>query len=969
MSDSPAPTPSPGPGPGPGPSSSNNIMSPQASRAELPSLTNMNPTLRTTISDDSTIREDSTEDRTSTATTTPQEEREGQSSVFIPLSLAQSASGLSSTPTPPPQSTRTPPTRNRPTSSTPPPPPPSISHSHPPQAPKSRPLSHPNRPVSLTSNQSRPLSTTSTTSITTSIHSHSHPPQTHAHTLQSHLYRTGLLHHSLSDIRLLLFNKIYHLHRLVLVQSAFFESLLSGGFREEGKERGKGIDDPLKIEMERPHTRKAWEFILARLYAGGPELRAVGPVWEGGEVWEENGEREEEGEGDWQDAGPGFLISVLSCATYLEIPSIQTEAFDLILRTLTPWTIITYLSYALGHNLSDEIVRREGLDEACRGLEGVGVPWDRAEEGEEEGAVMKEDGYNGEETGSEESESDCEDTMFVGPEGIRVGEACTVWLTKWGSTVLALEESQCQFTTSSSYHSPIDVWTSLLPASWVRAIISADAFFLSDGGGEGERYEIAKRVVELRRRGKGLGAAVGVGSSAGASTADRRAGLKIGRAEDENVEEEGEEGIESGEKCAASDEDDEEEGDEDWRTSRGISPHPQNQEKRPSFQAPLDTPTETVEYTRLFTTGIHYSHLPFSQLMAIKCDISPTTGKTYVPQEVIDRAFFVQMEFRNLIPTTAPNLHISHTLYSNSAPNAAPGSPSAAPTSTTHTTRNSPYPTTPTSTTLTNSNSLLGPVSADCTHLNLTTLVNPHLDRGDGRMRRFFRVPLDDTTRINDGPLIPPSSSNNHPNSERSKASTTATATTNAENFFGFGMEEEVREGVRGVGVFGSELESDMSLGRTWVPFEPFRVCVEFWGVGVLSDKQRLYSSTFFYAGSAYNLYLQRLQKKGVQLGIYLHRQNHHEPFPSATRPTSPPEIPYIDRRKAIQVFFSLYCSNQLGNSLTKFSSGPDSFSISQSWGWRWNSIRSEEYLGTVDGSGKDGKYSSLRVSLVMGLI
>lgn len=43
-----------------------------------------------------------------------------------------------------------------------------------------------------------------------------------------------------------------------------------------------------------------------------------------------------------------------------------------------------------------------------------------------------------------------------------------------------------------------------------------------------------------------------------------------------------------------------------------------------------------------------------------------------------------------------------------------------------------------------------------------------------------------------------------------------------------------------------------------------------------------------------------------------------------------------------------------MGTALTRFSSGPDKFAISQSWGWRSSSLRSQEYLagGSDDAAG-----------------
>lgn len=179
-------------------------------------------------------------------------------------------------------------------------------------------------------------------------------------------------------------------------------------------------------------------------------------------------------------------------------------------------------------------------------------------------------------------------------------------------------------------------------------------------------------------------------------------------------------------------------------------------------------------------------------------------------------------------------------------------------------------------------------------------------------------------------------------------------------------------------------------------------------------------------------MYLQKLQqKKGMQLGIYLHRQNHLEPFPlpsrfgvdstprqadsdrflssfsltssmstlslldnvnstydttaaTETAMARPGAAEYVDKRKSVSAFFSVFCPNQLANSMTRFASQPDMFSVSQSWGWKSSSLKSEEYIGcsslasASQGGEEDvtvtasqvppGRYNSLRVCVVLGL-
>lgn len=55
--------------------------------------------------------------------------------------------------------------------------------------------------------------------------------------------------------------------------------------------------------------------------------------------------------------------------------------------------------------------------------------------------------------------------------------------------------------------------------------------------------------------------------------------------------------------------------------------------------------------------------------------------------------------------------------------------------------------------------------------------------------------------------------------------------------------------------------------------FPPFRFSAEFPNPRGLKDKKRIYSRTFWYAGSLWNVYIQRMHNsKSQQLGIYLHR-------------------------------------------------------------------------------------------------
>lgn len=95
--------------------------------------------------------------------------------------------------------------------------------------------------------------------------------------------------------------------------------------------------------------------------------------------------------------------------------------------------------------------------------------------------------------------------------------------------------------------------------------------------------------------------------------------------------------------------------------------------------------------------------------------------------------------------------------------------------------------------------------------------------------------------------------------------------------------------------------------------------------------------------------------------------------------PSAAPLVPYRDPRKVLRAYFSIHCPSPLGNALTRFSSGPDHFTVSQSWGWKSSSLSSFPNLGVGAGAGasagmdglKEGKKESdkFRCTVVLGLV
>ncbi|KAJ9113873.1 hypothetical protein QFC19_000066 [Naganishia cerealis] len=630
---------------------------------------------------------------------------------------------------------------------------------------------------------------------------------------------------------------------------------------------------------------------------------------------------------------------------------------------------------------------------------------------------------------------------FYGFAGDKIGEACVAWLCRWGVDILPIEEELAQQSPSMSSQelenrmanitlstpaapltdptSPrtLKIWASGgLPAEWVRAVISSDAFWVRN---EMERYNFAKRVAALRAAG----------------VANRE---KDGVADEHELDEETEE-------------------------------------------------QEEEEYNEIFRTGIYYSHMTFEELSSLSTDINPSTGTPYVPLPVLQAALWAASDYQGRITAYRPDGTLSSPL-STGAPRLR-GAP--APTSPAQVPKNGLAMSTREIRELANSatrelsasprrratlashssafRSRSGRASPAVGTINdtfSTALAGPFTTLLD---RPFWPVPTDNTLRIGDAvsqslgfypaqalPDLGPLAETAHQPLGREPVSADAakelhTGMGSGDPWFGFASSKRTGREIIEKNHMGKESDDD----TLWSRYEPFRFSVEFWGIDLLGEKERAYSHTVFHAGSYFNIYVQTIRKKdkGIQLGIYLHRQSMLEPvpFPSSSRAASiaarqratgtdehttslswnastpvvgasfnasqgsnPLSIhrtmsvtpvgsmprsmsptagalsddeglgrrnngggedtpgaevftdrywsrpkrdetenqkglnaPYRDPRKIAKVFFSISCASAMGTALTRFSSGPDMFTISQSWGWKSSSLRSQEYLSS----------------------
>ena len=211
----------------------------------------------------------------------------------------------------------------------------------------------------------------------------------------------------------------------------------------------------------------------------------------------------------------------------------------------------------------------------------------------------------------------------------------------------------------------------------------------------------------------------------------------------------------------------------------------------------------------------------FQQLRFIADDFSPTTGAPYVPHSIIQEAFWQAEEFKSRIPTI-PTPNASHAGY---------GTP------------------------------LRPSTDVEMTDLSLSTLIRSDLHLKPGvPTRRYFLVPSDETSRINDSVTS---------TSRDDVSAPTYPSGGGAETFFGLVVQTRMGTSGPNPAVFGTREEQEK--GRVWVKQEPFRISASFYNVGDLREKQRCYSKTFEYSYSSWNVYVQKIVKKGSkgpQLGV-----------------------------------------------------------------------------------------------------
>jgi len=369
---------------------------------------------------------------------------------------------------------------------------------------------------------------------------------------------------------------------------------------------------------------------------------------------------------------------------------------------------------------------------------------------------------------------------------------------------------------------PVRYWDEV-PGEVVREIVGGDGFYVP---GEWERWGLAKRLLDRRLRQKavehGLAAASVRGSIPQAPELLRRQSLRTLHARSASIESAGSMG-------------------EDVWTS-------------------IYTDPDIEPLLVLMDHGIHYVHLDFERLQYIR-QAKDVFGLSILPEHVITNSLWQQMELRQRVVNARENdleLGLSHAADVQT-PITAVRTPSSS------------------ATTL--------PAQQSKGKQREGTAEASVQDEDDAyedaftRPRKFW-IPSADCNIVMGGNAEPVITTNATSNFLRLSSGLPAgidiTDVLWASNFAGPSPSRAAdrnRIGRMPNTNIGAEdgLAQPRPVAYSNIP--PFRFAAEFPNPRGLKEKKRVYSRTVFYAGSHWNIYIQKVRsQKNPQLGVYLHR-------------------------------------------------------------------------------------------------
>jgi len=260
----------------------------------------------------------------------------------------------------------------------------------------------------------------------------------------------------------------------------------------------------------------------------------------------------------------------------------------------------------------------------------------------------------------------------------------------------------------------------------------------------------------------------------------------------------------------------------------------------------------------LLDEGIHYVHLDFEHLQHMR-KAKDSLGLPMMPEKVISNALWMQMELRQKVLNAQENdleLNLSHAVD-----HAVPAG---------HTAKETgmgildPLP------------SNKGKQQAQSEDSDDEDIPSNSWD-GNGKPRKFW-IPSTDCNIVMGGNADPVIATSSTTGTQRHTSRLSATI--QPEDVQWAADFSAASADTRPLGMRPGSANGHVSDMKpvAYSRFPPFRFAAEFPNPRLLKEKKRVYSRTIFYAGSLWNIYIQKVRSnKNPQLGVYLHRAKERE--------------------------------------------------------------------------------------------
>ncbi|KAF2453755.1 hypothetical protein BDY21DRAFT_354974 [Lineolata rhizophorae] len=377
---------------------------------------------------------------------------------------------------------------------------------------------------------------------------------------------------------------------------------------------------------------------------------------------------------------------------------------------------------------------------------------------------------------------------------------------------------------------PLRYWDGI-PGDIVREMIGGDGFFID---GEWDRWVLAKRLLDRRLKHKAIEAGLVEHGSKGRIKAPDTLNLMAVRF------------------------------DAVYRKNAIMSGRPAP-ESHARWQA-LYTHPDVEPLLVLLDEGIHYVHLEFEQLQYIR-QARDVLGLPVMPEKVIANALWMAMELRQKVMNAGEldlELGLSQHVEKQSPRASQRGSPAHSRQSAdSHNSEGKGK----------------GKVLESAQEDPEEEMLSGSWD-ANGKPRKFW-IPSTDCNIVmggNSEPLVTTSSSSQR-HASRLSASLQPEDAQWATDFSSISATDtNPRSSTANQAQVppngnNSNNEQGTPAPVSFTHFPPFRFAAEFPNPRMLKEKKRVYSRTVFYAGSLWNIYIQKVRSaKNPQLGVYLHR-------------------------------------------------------------------------------------------------